>query len=286
MAKKNTTDTLNGGDGNKATVKAVKHKTTPKVDWSIFDSIWGLTFTGYPERKAALEKEFKRVGILDSGRFNWRFTFPSIFDNILFDVTKKQLKHNTCMNVPVMSCAMGHYGCIKTAYELGHNFALFLEDDIRFLKDIGKLAEIFKMIPPCGDVINFDVLPSGRKWNREKYDNMVRGGTYNDEFFSYYDMCGASCYALSRKAMRAICIRYEQSIFPADDYTSGIVNLGKDVSYYASKTAACCQVTFGKSMNVNNYGKDTLHAAYACKGLNYSDYNIKDVDDYAFGSKL
>lgn len=261
-------------------------KRTPKVDWSIFDSIWGLTFTGYPERKAALEKEFKRVGILDSGRFNWRFTFPSIFDNILYDVTKKQLKRNSCINVPVLSCAMGHYGCIKTAYELGHNFALFLEDDIRFLKDIGKLADIFGSIPPCGDVINFDVLPSSGKWNAEIYDKTVEWNSYNDNFFSYTNMCGASCYALSRKAMKAICIRYEQMLFPADDYTSGLINLGKDVSFYASKTAACCQVTFGKSMNVNNYGDDSLHKAYACKRLDYSNYNIEDVADYGFGSKI
>lgn len=271
-------------ENHKKNRKDVGQKRRP--DWSVFDSIWCTNFTGYPERRYAMESELKRVGILDSGRFNWRFTFPTIFDNLLFDVTKKQLRRNRCINLPVMSCALGHYGCIKTAYELGHGFALFMEDDIRFLKDVGRIRDTLEAIPPCGDVVNFDALPSAGSWTPESYRTAVERGSYNDFFYSYSNMCGASCYALSRKAMKAVCIRYEQLLMPADDYTSGNVNLGKDVSFYAAKRSLCCQVTFGRSMNVSNYGKGSLHNPYSKMGLDYSDYCIPDADGYGYGSTV
>ena len=257
-----------------------------KIDWSIFDSIWCITFTGYPERKCGVESELKRIGILDSKNFNWRYTYPSIFDNILFDVTRKQLKHNECPNVPVLNCLFGHYGCIKTAYELGHEFILVMEDDIRFLKDIKRIKKIMSEIPPCADIVNFDALPSGPRWSAEKYEQSSHESKYNDEFYSYNGMMGAACYALSRKAMKAICIRVEQMLFPFDIYTSGDVYLGSDISRYASYESICCQLTYGKSMNVANFGDDSLHSPYSRKCLDYSKYNIFDKKDYTYGCSV
>lgn len=267
--------------------KAAKPKAvTPKVDWSIFDSIWGISFTGYTERRKGVESELKRIGILDSGRFNWRFTFPTIFDNILFDVTKKQLKHNTCKNVSSMSCSLGHYGCIKTAYELGHEFILIMEDDIRFLKDVGRIADIIKTVPPCADIVNFDALPSDAQWNEMTYKNAVETGSYNDNFFRADGFMGGSCYALSRRAMKAICMRYEQMLAPADHYLSGLIYLGNDISRYVSKESVCCQLTYGNSVNSKLYGQDSLHVVYARKKLDYSKYNIFDVKNYNYGSAI
>jgi GR25 family glycosyltransferase involved in LPS biosynthesis len=272
----------------KKTAKASKPKACT-VNWSdIFDSIWCITYTGYPERKKALESELKRIGILDSGVFNWRFTFPTIFDNILFDVTKKQLRHNNCKNVPSMSCSLGHYGCIKTAYELGHEFTLIMEDDIRFLKDVGKISEIMDSIPPCGDIINFDVLPTESKYTKDNYVSLMEKNSYNDRFFRYDGemLWGASCYALSRKAMERILQRYEQMLYVADGYTSGKIFLGTDVSYFASKESMCCQLTFGKSVNVTIFGNNALHGVYSKKSLDYSKYNIFDKEGYTYGCSI
>lgn len=277
MAKVNKTDRKSDG----------KSTSSVNIKWNeIFDAIWGITFTGYPERRKSLETEFKRIGILDSGIFNWRFTYPSIFDNILFDVTKKQLRHNDCPNVPVMSCLFGHYGCIKTSYELGHEFILIMEDDIRFLKNVSRIKEIIEKIPPCADIVNFDALPSGPRWNREKYVRFVEDNSYNEEFYASHGMMGAACYALSRKAMKAICIRCEQMLLPFDIYTSGDVYLGSDISKYASNESLCCQLTYGKSMNVSNFGSDSLHSPYSRKALDYSKYNIFDLKGYTYGCSV
>ena len=267
------------GDVKRDMTKNVEKNVTKKknIKWNdIFDSIWCISFTGYPERKKGMESEFKRLGILNSGVFNWRFTFPTIFDNILFDVTKKQLKHNDCINVSSMSCSLGHYGCIKTAYELGHEFALFMEDDIRFLKNVEDIDTIVKSIPPCADVVNFDVLPTESRYTKDNYGALMEKNSYNDHFFRYDGeiLWGASCYALSRKAMERILQRYEQMLYVADGYTSGKIFLGKDVSYFASKESICCQLTFGKSVNAMIFGNNALHGVYSKKSLDYSKYNI------------
>lgn len=267
-------------------MKNKKSKNEPKVDWSIFDSIWCITFTGYPERRKAVESELKRVGILDSGRFNWRFTFPTIFDNILFDVTKKRLKKNECRSVSSMSCALGHYGCIKTAYELGHEFTLVMEDDIRFLNDVGKISDVLKDIPPCSDVVNFDVLPSSKEWNPKSFKEFVNANSYNEHFFKYNSLWGGSFYALSRNAMKAICTRYEQVLFPSDSYISGFINLGKEISFYASSPNICCQVAYSNSVNSSLFGNGALHIPYSIIGLDYSEYNIFDKEGYGYGSSI
>lgn len=268
--------------------KKSKSEKADSVDWNIFDSIWCISFTGYPERRKAVEVELKRIGILDSGRFNWRFTFPTIFDNILFDVTKKKLNHNNCKNVPSMSCSLGHYGCIKTAYELGHEFTMIMEDDIRFLKDTGKIKEIMEDIPPCADIVNLDCLPTEEKYSGSSFSDLIKEKSYNNNFFNYNGeiLWGGSCYALSRKAMERICIRYEQLLSVADDYTSGRINLGKDVSYYASKESICCQIMYRKSVNSMLFGDSSLHYVYKKKNIDYSKYNIFDVENYDYGKSI
>ena len=277
MAKVNKTDRKSGRNPSSAAM----------IKWNeIFDSIWGISFTGYPERRKSLETEFNRIGILDSGIFNWRFTYPSIFDNILFDVTKKQLRHNNCKNVPSMSCSLGHYCCIKTAYELGHEFILVMEDDIRFLKDIGKISKIMENIPPCADIVNFDALPSDIRWNSQNFQIASDSGSYNEFFFRYEMLMGGSCYALSRNAMKRICQRYEQMLAPADHYLSGLIYLGNDISKYASKESICCQLTYGNSVNTILYGKNSLHDVYRRRNLDYSKYNIFDKRGYTYGDSV
>lgn len=267
--------------------KSEKTNNEKVVKWNkIFDSIWCISFTGYPERKVGMESEFKRIGILDSGIFNWRFTFPTIFDNILFDVTKKQLKHNSCKNVPSMSCSLGHYGCIKTAYELGHEFILIMEDDIRFLKDNNKIFDIIDNIPPCADIVNFDILDSESVIPKNGYEKYASDRSYNEYFFEYMNFMGGSCYALSRRAMKSICIRYEQMIAPADHYISGTIFLGNDISRYAAKESLCCQLTYGNSVNSTLYGKNSLHNVYSRINLDYSKYNIFDKKGYTYGDSI
>lgn len=262
-------------------------KTVNVPKWNeIFDSIWCISFTGYPERKNAVESELKRIGILGSGVFNWRFTFPTIFDNILFDVTKKKLKHNNCKNVPSMSCSLGHYGCIKTAYELGHEFTLIMEDDIRFLKDIGRIKEIIDNIPPCADIVNFDILDSSSLIPPNQYEKYASERAYNEYFFKYINFMGGSCYALSRRAMKAICIRYEQVLAPADHYISGAIFLGNDISRYAATESLCCQITYGNSVNTMLYGENSLHNNYKRLSLDYSKYNIFDKEGYSYGDAI
>ena len=110
------------------------------VDWSRFDSIIMLSYTGArDDRLPAMEREFSRVGLSGHVTVDWNFPTP------LTDLIAKSL--GTQWGRPVVDCALGHYRIIKTDYELGVQNLLVMEDDIRFLLDLDLLGEIIATLP-------------------------------------------------------------------------------------------------------------------------------------------
>lgn len=254
-----------------------------RIPWGRwFDSIWCITYTGYPDRMAGIESELKRIGIIDSGLLRWRLNFPSITDAVMFNFLKANNRTN-CTKQSQVSCSLGHYSCIKSAYELGHNRVLIIEDDERFLKDLDGIVGYLSDIPSDADIVNFDVLPADAQHNESNFPRIVEENSVNSHFFRYRSMFGGGCYALSRKAMERLVKSYESYIRTADDYLSGRAYLGDDITYYASKQSICCQLTFGNSVNVGLWGTDTLHGIYRKKHLDYSKYNMVEKEGFNYG---
>lgn len=92
-------------------------------------------------------------------------------------------------------CARNHYTIIKTAYDLGYEHILVMEDDIRFLKDANIFNMYLKKIPNDYDVLQFGAFTM--EPDIEKY-------LLDDElWFEHEDVpaWNTSMYALSRRGM-------------------------------------------------------------------------------------
>ena len=88
-----------------------------------------------------MESELERVGLSDADR---QWNFPSPLDKVLL----RNLGHIPSIERGgYMNCTMGHYRAISTAYHMGCRSVLIMEDDIRFLVDIGEIEKALESIP-------------------------------------------------------------------------------------------------------------------------------------------
>lgn len=108
--------------------------------WKKFDIRILLTYTGY-NRIGDCRKELERVGIEE---------YDVIYD---IDSPLKQIIHKNITttghlkNIGPFSCCIQHYKALKTAYTLGANSVLIMEDDIRFLKNTDMIRDILTSLP-------------------------------------------------------------------------------------------------------------------------------------------
>jgi GR25 family glycosyltransferase involved in LPS biosynthesis len=181
-----------------------------------------------------MEFELNRVGILNSGIFEWHKTFDSDWYSYLFNKLKEE-KKCFCQNVNELKCTFAHYSCIKKSILNNHNRILILEDDERFLKNIDEIESILSNIPNDGDVILFDY--------SSMYKNLIneyRAQKINDYFSSFDKLNNAGCYMLSNKALNVFQQLYDNLILPADNYFHRFdykkLNLNK---YFSIKNMAC-----------------------------------------------
>ena len=254
-----------------------------KIDWSVFDHVWCINYAPYSNRRVAVEKEFSRIGLLGSKNFSWHFTTSSIFDNILYDVTVKQLKKNFCPTVGVMNSAFAHFQCLKTSLELGYDRVLVIEDDVRFLKSVGDIAEVINNLPADYEIVNFDVLAGA--YAEGEWDALMQSERTNGLFVRYLKGTGASCYCVSSRAMRVLVDAVQKFIAPFDDYFPKML-IPMGMKCYVPTTQVCCQMNYDKNANSVIYGKNSIHNSYKKKNLDYALYNIPEKTGYTYGDFL
>ena len=111
------------------------------INWKKYvDHIYCIHYTPYSDRKERLEKELKRVGILDSDIFSWEYSYdmPKFASNASQDL------------------AYNHLLCYYNALYMGYEKVLILEDDIVFLKDINMIQTLLDNLPNEYDLCLFD----------------------------------------------------------------------------------------------------------------------------------
>ena len=140
-------------------------KDEETIDWGkYFDRIFCVFFLPNKGRMERISAELKRVGILDSKVFEWRFTVPSKLDKRIQDsfVDKKWVE-----NVGAINGTIEQTRILKESLLLGYKRILILEDDVAFLKDLSEILSILDNLPEGYDVIQCDkgVLPYDiKKW--------------------------------------------------------------------------------------------------------------------------
>ena len=256
----------------------MKNKIEKTIDWSkYFDRIWCINYIPYKNRKDAIWKEFERIGISNHKNFMWNYTF----DSPLFDIGMKVLESNPrfgrLSTKTELKCWAGHYSCIKKSLAFGDNRILIIEDDSRFLNDVGLIYDILENMPENYDIVMFDYFVNVDVKTYESY----RKRKIN-EFYSEYDNLNSTgCYSLSINALKSFADAYETYITVSDGYISDHTPEGLRKCF--SLTNLSCQATYSSSMSVANAGVNTIHRVYSKSNIIYSNYNMNDGKPYDYG---
>lgn len=235
-----------------------------------YDFKANVCFTGYKYRADLMDFEFKRVGLTEVYRV-WNFPCP--FDKVLQD----HLDHVRLMGrVGFFNSVVGHYRAIKTAYCLGSERCLVMEDDIRFLRDIDLLEEIVRDIPPDADIALFDVLRP-QKIPLPDFISHLQKDRVCRYWVRFVNARSAGCYSLSRKAMKRWIDALESPALGrggkmrlADQYFN-IAHVGFDLNAYHAAPVAARQVLIGSGHSNSGFSElDSWYKAIGCDALGYA----------------
>lgn len=236
--------------------------------WNRFDFKAACLFTGYRHREGPLKNELERVGLEDT-RILWQF--PTPFDEVL----KRRVYGRMGLKKGFFNSGMGHYRAIKTAYELGVGHSLIMEDDVRFLSDVERLADIVKDLPEDYDIALLDTFKPQKMPLSECVENRTKN-MVSRHWCRFSSMRSFACYAMSRKAMcrwislwEDAFVRRQQPLRVADQYLNQD-RIGRDMNLYHAVPNAAIQAPAGMS-NSGSAG---------CFDCFYRDFGI-DVSEYA-----
>ena len=237
--------------------------------WGRFDFKAVLNFTGYAERAQAMDAEFARVG-LDGVYRIWQFPCP--FDRVL----QASVPINRMMHSPgFFNSVIGHYRAVKTAYELGAERCLVVEDDIRFLTDLGQVKEIVDSVPADCDIALFDVLKPV-KMSMEDMARHLREDKVNQHWVRFYNLRSAGCYSMTRRGMERWLSGVENpakglggKMRLADQYFN-VARIGTDMKLYHATPNVAIQVPVGAGNS--NSGYVDLASYYRVIGCKPEEY--------------
>lgn len=222
--------------------------------WDKFEYKGLVCFTGYKDRYDDLLPELERVGIKD---IHPHWDFPNPYVNTLLDVIPMSRfnKKRSCFFIGI-----NNYRAIATAYHLGHNTCLIMEDDVRFLKDLTLLETILDTLPPDFDLALLDYGKPCSLSEKEWISIFRNSPLPQKHWVSFTNLRSTGCYAMSRKCME----KYLQ-VFEAPASHSGLL---RNPDWYFNKEY------LGPSMN--------LYAAYPSIALQYSfkEMHCPTLDPY------
>lgn len=241
------------------------------IDWKkYFDKIFCIHFMPFRERVAKLNSELSRVGILNSGIFEPRYTFPSVHCMALYNLLKQNnlttVPHNAAFNLMVTT-----YNIIKESMFMGYERILILEDDVAFLKNIDEIKDILDNIPSDFGICLFDKFKP-YDMTDEEYKNQLKDNV-NQYYFRFNRLFSTGCYSLSKSAILRLVNMYETDCENTDVYICKFDKTGPN-DKIASIKNLCCQLTYEDASNILNGGIDNQDNIYKSQGLNYNDYNI------------
>lgn len=221
--------------------------------WNKFDYKILLCCTKYKNRYRGARKELERVGLSDAVDF---FDFDSPLKDILHARIKcdKQLYNK----IGSFSCCLAHYRAIATAYQLGVERVLIMEDDIGFHKDLRFIQECIDTLPDDFDYAQFEhVKPYNM--SRDEYFSLKHQNKVSRYWRRFSNLRGGCCYALSRSGMEGMieeiehCIATNIPLKINDFYCSVLPNLDK---YFCYPNVAVQCVLGESNANTAKYWED------------------------------
>ena len=251
----------------------------PWRDW--FDRI--VCFTHLPDaaRRRAMERELGRVGILGSGIFGFAYTSPDPWEQHVVEAAPR-VAADARTNAGFINLGLATARVLREAKWLGWRRVLFLEDDVRFLKDLTALKAAFARTPQGWNIVQYDKFVDWRM-TPETYSSMVAGRRIGDTAF--FDgradfLPSGACFAADARAMAAMLERLERHGPRPVDALLGAVDVNRAV---AIRNAAV-QVAFRNALVGSYVGRNSHHLAYGPQGVDYSLYAVPD--GYGYGTEF
>jgi GR25 family glycosyltransferase involved in LPS biosynthesis len=137
--------------------------------------------------------------------------FP--YNQLIMDTFNRAFHPKRCFTKPnEFDCARNHYNIVKTAYNLGCNYLLVLEDDICFIKNTDILYNAIMQLPEDYDVLQFGGFTADPRASTilDEYPNKL--WIKHPRIFVW----NASMYALSRRGMEYY-IKFMDKFFTVAD---------------------------------------------------------------------
>lgn len=249
-------------------------KADERIDWSRYvDRIYVFHYLPHSNRLDRLHHELKRVGILDSGILEMRYTIPTRYNRVLMNEVCAQDRWSR--NDWVASLGMEQMRAFQEALYFGYKRVMILENDIAFLKDKDALKTILDNLPTGYDYIQLDkfITPGFGRYQEYTEENKI-----NDFFFTPTTLhTGADCVIMNDEAMRQFCSVFENHITPSD-----IVIEKMSVRQACAIKNACIQINYANSGNLQLGTIEYQDACYREQQISYSDYEVPE--GYGYGS--
>ena len=244
-----------------------------KVKWARhFDHVYCIHFTGNPDRLPAITAEFRRVGLLQSGIFDFVYNSPDPWESAIVAscplVSTEPVSNAAFVNLGLCTARI-----LREALCRGFSRILILENDIRFFKDLARLERTFAATPDGFDIVQYDKFV---EWNLspEAYREMVSTRRINEFFFdggtgTFYS---GACFALTQNGMRALLQALESGGPRPTDGLFGVVGVRRAV---ADRNAAV-QVEYENALAHLYIGstESTHMKSYAPQALDFADYGL------------
>lgn len=216
--------------------------------------------------KYRLDKELLRVGILQSGIFEYIYTSPTRYDKIVQDSFENK-EH--ILRVGWVNEALALERIMRQSLSLGYERILVLENDCVFLKNRVEINRIFASAPLSDyDFIQYDsgLVPENTDIYWEIANNKQINQYFSDSSNLWFGL--ATCNSYNRKAMEEVIGQIENKPVSIDCISQYV----KFRSALAIKRP-CIQIFEQNSQTGNGVWS---HRPYERARVNYFDYNLPD----------
>ena len=187
-----------------------------------FDKVYVINYIEGKERREIINQMFSDYGLIDDIEFIYGMPFGKISAiKPLFEQIAKMTPRNVG-SVNTIGCSFSHYTAIKTAYELGYNTVLVIEDDVIIRNNIDLIFDYLDTAPKDWNYLYFTlVYASGNvkvtdlnlfKDTSDKWINMKNlsiGQLHDFPGVNNSLILSSGVYAMDRKAMNLFIKMFE-----------------------------------------------------------------------------
>ena len=248
-----------------------KKMTETDINWrKYFDRIFCIHYLPNISIMSRLQEELKRVGILQCGIFEWKFTVPCVYDEVIMHArpNKEHMKKIGWVNE-----SLALLDILKQSQILGYNRILVVEDDATFLLNLHEIQQSLDMLPSGYDVVQFDhgfskVEKIGKK-QKEDWEKCLKENKINDRYIDttgYWIPLGTG-NVYSAKGIEE-CIKVLENRPIAMDTLSIYTKAKRAVAV----KNVCVQVVTKCSITGSKIGTK-FNEIYKAADLDYEDYN-------------